>query len=120
MCQLGEEMGALRGPAWRCRRLPRLSIMLAHKANTHAGALVDPAAVAGLLPPLCASHPARAAIRLRSGGDLSQRASEHGIGERASQHPSSPFCCSGNLRRISTDSLLCRLLIFCNRSPSLL
>lgn len=77
-----------------------------------------PPSLVGLFAPLCASQHSRAAIRVDPGGDLSERAST--ASERgASQQPSSRFCCSGNLRRISTGSMLCWLL-FCHGWLSLL
>lgn len=119
MCHL--QVSLVRGPACCCRRrLPRLSTMLAHKANTRRSSLRPRRrwSLVGLFAPLCASQHSRAAIRADSGGDLPGRAST--ASERgASQQPSSRFCCSGNLRRISTGSMLCWLLL-CNGCLSLL
>lgn len=120
---LASQVSLVRGPAClpaRRRRLPRLSTMLAQQSK-HAGASASPStppSLVGLFAPLCASQHSRAAIRVDSGGDLRKRAStasERGV----SQQPSSRFCCSGNLRRISTGSMLCWLL-FCHGWLSLL
>ena len=116
MCQLQVSQLGEEGP-WPARRrfLPRLSIMLSlarslSKANTAQPELQQllfstPPSLVGLFAPLCASQHSRAAIRVDSGGDLAERAST--ASERgASQQPSSRFCCSGNLRRTSTGSLV--------------